>query len=219
MPLQREDVARAALRVVDEVGLDGLTMRRLATELNIQGASLYWHFTSKQELLNCMSEVMLADAFADLRPPEADQDWASWMAGYARLLRRMTLSHRDGARTLAEADLSTGLFVSGMDLAAHVLLEAGFDAQQAIAYVTTILAYVLGGAFEVQADPSQRSLLESGGSAPRQPLVVDPERFPILARILDEADFSHASPDAWFEQGLRVLLDGMQVALLRGRAY
>lgn len=219
MPLQREDVARAALRVVDEVGLDGLTMRRLASDLNIQGASLYWHFTNKQELINCMSEVILADAFADLRPPDTEQDWASWMAGYARLLRRMTLGHRDGARILAEADLSSGQFVSGMEFAARVLLDAGFEAQQAMVCVTAIHSYVLGGTFEVQADPSHRSLLESERSAPPQPPVADPERFPTLARIRDNLDFSSALPEIWFEQGLRMLLDGMQIALIRGREY
>jgi TetR/AcrR family transcriptional regulator, tetracycline repressor protein len=219
MPLQREDVARAALRVLDEVGLDGLTMRRLAAELNIQGASLYWHFTNKQELINCMAEVIVADAFVDLRPPEADQNWTTWMAGYARLLRRMAMSHRDGARTLAEADLSLGLFMSGGDLATRVLLDAGFEARQAWGCVITVLSFVLGGSFEVQADPSHRLLFESGGSAPSQPPPVDPERFPTLARIMEKADLSDVSPDIWFEQGLRMLLDGMQVALIRGREY
>jgi TetR/AcrR family transcriptional regulator, tetracycline repressor protein len=219
MPLQREDVARAALRVVDEVGLDGLTMRRLAAELNIQGASLYWHFTNKQELINCMAEVVVADVFVDLHPLEANQDWATWLAGYARLLRRMTLSHRDGARTLAEADLSIGLFDYGIDLAARVLLDAGFDGQQAMACVVSILSYVLGGSFEVQADPSSKSLLGSDRSAPSHPPEADPERYPTLARIMAEVDLSPALLDNWFEQGLRLLLDGMQVALIRGKDY
>jgi TetR/AcrR family transcriptional regulator, tetracycline repressor protein len=219
MPLQREDVARAALRVVDEVGLDGLTMRRLAAELNIQGASLYWHFTNKQELINCMAEVVVADAFVDLHPPEANQDWATWLAGYARLLRRMTLSHRDGARTLAEADLSIGLFDYGIDLAARVLLDAGFGVHQAMACVVSTLSYVLGGSFEVQADPSSKSLLGSDRSAPSHPPMADPERYPTLARIMAEVDLSPALLDNWFEQGLRLLLDGMQVELIRGKDY
>lgn len=64
MALQRETVARAALHVLDEVGLEGLTMRRLAAYLEVQNPSLYWHFTNKQELINCMAELMIAEAFA-----------------------------------------------------------------------------------------------------------------------------------------------------------
>lgn len=219
MALQREDVVRAALRLLDEVGLDGLTMRRLATYLNIQGPSLYWHFTNKQELLNCMAEVMVTDAFANLRPPEAHQDWTSWLAEYARLLRRMSLAHRDGARTLAEADLTLGPFNSAVDLAAQVLDDAGFEAQTALASVFTILNYVLGGTFELQADPAHNPLRASEGSAPGGVLFVDPERFPTLARLVDETDLPLSSTDAWFEKGLRLLLDGMQVALARETAH
>ena len=79
MPLQRETVVRAALHLLDEVGLDGLTVRRLATYLDIQNPTLYWHFTNKQELLNCMAELMISDAFAELQPLGPDQDWADWL--------------------------------------------------------------------------------------------------------------------------------------------
>jgi AcrR family transcriptional regulator len=54
--LDRAQVVRAALALVDEVGLDGLTMRRLAERLGIQAASLYKHVKDKDELL-----VLLAD--------------------------------------------------------------------------------------------------------------------------------------------------------------
>ena len=66
MPLERETVARAALVVLDEVGLDGLTVRRIAEALGVQNPALYWHFKNKQDLLDRMAEVMLADAFAEL---------------------------------------------------------------------------------------------------------------------------------------------------------
>ncbi len=219
MALQREDVVRAALRLVDEVGLDGLTMRRLATYLNIQGPSLYWHFTSKQEILNGMAEVIMADAFVDLRPPEAHQDWASWVAEFARLLRRMSLAHRDGARTLAEADLTFGPFLSGVDLAVQVLHDAGFEARTALASVLTILNYVLGGAFELQADPAHSPQSEKVRSMSLGRHFVELEHFPTLARLVNETDLPLASTDAWFEEGLRLLLDGMQVALARATAH
>jgi len=215
MPLQRETVVRAALRLLDEVGLDGLTMRRLATHLNIQNPSLYWHFTSKQELLNCMAEVMVADGFAELSLPEVDQDWATWLTGFAWLLRRTALAHRDGARTLAEADLTLSPFLTAVDLAVQVLLDAGFEARQALVSVLTTINYVLGGTFEIQADPSHDALLESETGTRPEPLFVDPERLPTLARLLEETDLTPASIEVWFEEGLRLLLDGMRVALAR----
>jgi AcrR family transcriptional regulator len=212
MPLQREDVTRAALRLLDEVGLDRLTMRRLASYLNIQVASLYWHFTNKQELLNSMAAVIVADALADLRPPEPDQDWAAWLAGYARLLRRMALGHRDGTRALAEADLFTSPFFASVDLAAQVLHVAGFGARQALVSVMMILNYVVGDAFYLQANASLQGSERAAGVRHH---FSEAGHFPTLARLVGEVDMPFAPNEAWFEEGLQRLLDGMRVGLAR----
>jgi len=204
MPLQRETVARAALRLVDEVGVDGLTMRRLAATLNVQNPALYWHFTNKQELVNCMAEVLVSEALTDLHPPaETDQDWATWLAGCARLVRRMMLAQREGSRILAEADLTLGSFGSSAELAVQVLHEAGFEPPTALLCVVTMLNYVLGGTFELQAEPSHRPL-DSGRKqgTPLQSPVVDPKRFPTLARFVDDSGIPLTAHEDWFEGGL-----------------
>jgi len=54
--VKQELIVRAALTLLDEVGLEGLTMRRLATALKIQAPSLYWHFPKKQALLDGMAD-------------------------------------------------------------------------------------------------------------------------------------------------------------------
>lgn len=88
LPFHRETVARAALQLLAEIGLDGLTTRRVAAELNIQSPSLYNHFTGKQELISCMASLMFADGFADLHPSDLTRigpigwlDMAVWCAG------------------------------------------------------------------------------------------------------------------------------------------
>lgn len=217
MPLQRETVVRAALHLLDEVGLDGLTVRRLAAYLDIQNPSLYWHFTNKQELMNCMAEVMIADAFAELQLRGPDQDWADWLAGFARLLRRMTLAHRDGARTLAEADLSLSNFFVGIELALDVLQDAGFEGRKAAAGVIVVLHYVLGSTFEAQADPSSLRVKESDNSSSAMWPPVDGERFPRIAALHSAVVLPSVSPDAWFEEGLCVILDGLRADLKNER--
>ena len=91
-------VVRAALELLNEAGLDGLTTRRLADALGVQGPALYWHFKNKQELIDEMSRAMISDAYGPLRP---DQDWAQWLLEGARRLRRTMLSYRDSARLIA----------------------------------------------------------------------------------------------------------------------
>lgn len=217
MPLQRETVAHAALHLLDEVGLDGLTMRRLAAYLDIQNPSLYWHFTNKQELLNYMAELMIADAFAELRHPGPEWDWADWLADFARRFRRTMLAHRDGARVLAEADVSLSNFFEGIELALDVLQNAGFDGSTGAAGVITVIHFILGNVFEAQADPSSLRDGEDEKSPRPLSLPVDRERFPRIAAFLLSTDvLSSAEADEWFEAGLSLILEGLRANLAKG---
>jgi len=53
-PLDRKRVADTALKLLNEVGLDGLTLRAIAKELDVKAPALYWHFKDKQALLDEM---------------------------------------------------------------------------------------------------------------------------------------------------------------------
>lgn len=57
--IDRKQVVDTALRLLNEVGLDGLTLRGIAKELNVQAPALYWHFKNKQELLDEMATEMV----------------------------------------------------------------------------------------------------------------------------------------------------------------
>jgi TetR/AcrR family tetracycline transcriptional repressor len=217
LPSRRETVARAALQLLDEVGLDGLTMRRLAAELEIQNPSLYNHFTSKQELIDYMAALMIADGFADLHPPGLDQDWADWLAEYARLLRRIMLAHRDGARVLAEADVTLSDFSVGIELLLDGLQKVGFDAPIAATGVIVVTNYVLGNTFEAQADPSALHPGTDDTSSSAKRPAFDERRFPRIAALLHATDArSPAEASVIFEAGLSLILDGLRTKLAPG---
>ena len=96
-PLTREDLVRAALEVLDEAGIDGLTMRNVAARLGVQSASLYWHVRDKDELL-----ALIADAIcAEIKPPRPDRPWIDQLVAMAWEFRRVLLAHRDAALVLA----------------------------------------------------------------------------------------------------------------------
>ena len=59
MALHREDVIRAAVDLLDEVGLDRLTTRALTTRLGVQPGALYWHVRSKSELLSAIADEIM----------------------------------------------------------------------------------------------------------------------------------------------------------------
>ncbi len=98
MRLRREQVVATALRLLNDVGLDALTMRRLGQELDVQAATLYWHIKNKEELLDAMAEAMLAGCAESVPVALSGMERA---AGMAERLRGALLAHRDGARVFA----------------------------------------------------------------------------------------------------------------------
>jgi len=75
MTVTRDDVIHTAIQLLQEVGLDGLTLRKLATELGISAPTLYWHVKDKRELLDLMSEEMVRTARAKMPPFPENLPW------------------------------------------------------------------------------------------------------------------------------------------------
>jgi TetR/AcrR family transcriptional regulator, tetracycline repressor protein len=214
MRLERATVVRAALALLNEVGLDALTVRQLAERLGVTNPALYWHFKNKQELLNYMAEVMVADAFFGLRPPMDNEAWAEWLAEVAGRFRHALLSHRNGARVVATADLTRSEMFKVLDLALRVLTEAGFDLRMALGGTVTILDYTLGATFEEQAEPLHTltdRIDRTGASGD----ALDLERLPMLAAALNNAaDAAGGDRAGGFDVGVQLILGGMRAAKL-----
>src|SRR5256885_5570673 len=126
--LEPDSVVRAALEVLDQTGLDGLSIRAIAERLGVRGPALYWHFRNKQALLDEMAEAMLAEHADELGPPREGQSWWDWLADTARWQRRALLSHRDGPRVFAGTTLpSEPPFLLVLGLVGGGLSPGGFS--------------------------------------------------------------------------------------------
>jgi TetR/AcrR family tetracycline transcriptional repressor len=201
--LTSDAIARAALRALNDVGLDGLTMRVLAKELGVQAPTLYWHMKNKQELLDAMADLLAAEAAEGLEAPRRDESWSQWLVALAVRNRRTLLRYRDGARVAAGAYSSHPAVGRTVELILRTLQDAGFEPATAARAFPVLLHYTIGFTIEEQA--------RSGASYERNPyadgLQVDAERFPLTASVAGE--LYGEDTDANFEYGLRVILNGM----------
>ena len=114
MKINREMVVRAGLKLLNEVGLEQLTLRRLAVELKVQAATLYWHFESKEALLDEMATSVLADGAPNLVGRRAG-DWKQVTAGFGRGLRKTLLGYRDGARMVSGTRLTNTVYMETVE--------------------------------------------------------------------------------------------------------
>ncbi len=88
-PLSRERIVRAALRVMDEEGLEAVSMRRVGRELRVEAMSLYNHVADKEDLLTGVIETVMSDFEF---PPDAD-DWKESARRAARAWRDLLKAH------------------------------------------------------------------------------------------------------------------------------
>jgi AcrR family transcriptional regulator len=121
----REQVVAAALDLLDDAGLDGLTMRALAERMGVRAAALYWHVRDKEELLGLLAEAILAE----VREPAPDLPWRTQLEAFAADFRRVLRSHRDAARIVIAVQPIAPRLYEGL---VRALLSAGFDGAAAI---------------------------------------------------------------------------------------
>ena len=95
--LDKGTVIAAALELLNEVGMDNLTTRKLAERLKVQQPALYWHFQNKRALLDALAEAMLTERHTRSLPEE-NEDWRLFLKENAQSFRTALLYYRDGAR-------------------------------------------------------------------------------------------------------------------------
>ncbi len=206
MPLDRMAVIETALVLLDEVGWDGLTVRRLAERLGVQNPALYWHFKNKKDLLNGIAEVIIADAYARFDLPNTPDSWPDWLEELAQRFHGALISHRDGARVIASADLANSQHPVMFDRGLHVLISAGFDLHTAFAGMITIFDFATGSAFEEQAEQNH-----DDGNYHSLP---DPNRLPHLSALFSEFTVAdRANRSEGFTLGIKLIINGLRSLL------
>jgi TetR/AcrR family tetracycline transcriptional repressor len=201
--LNRDDVLRAALALLNEVGIDALSTRKLAERLGVQSPTLYWHFKSKAALLDAMSQAIVLDHPAQL-PPGPDERWQDWLLANGHSFRRALLAYRDGARLHAGTRPSPANFKS-IEARLQLLCAAGFEAGQATQLMMSVGRFVIGWVLEEQSAQSPDAPPSAAGDAP------DAAHYPLLAA--GWAQTLGGDPDTVFDRALRLLLDGAQAQL------
>ncbi|MBP2189123.1 TetR/AcrR family transcriptional regulator C-terminal domain-containing protein [Nocardia goodfellowii] len=206
--ITRERIVAAALELLDEQGMDALTVRALASRLDVKAPALYWHVRDKQELLDEMSTFVMRRVTGALAAIPPGGEWRDDVAAYARVLRSQYLMHRDGARTFSGTRFTDPELVKAKESWLARLTAAGFSLPQADDTLDLVGAFVVGFVIEEQ----ERS--PSAGA--------DPDRYSLAGRdawlgegaeLVKAAGHLRDDGDPRFERQLAVLLDGLAAQL------
>ncbi|HET6448499.1 MAG TPA: TetR/AcrR family transcriptional regulator C-terminal domain-containing protein [Conexibacter sp.] len=145
--LSRQRVLHEAARLVDEQGLDALTMRALAGRLGVEAMSLYGHVVGKGDLRDGIAEQLWAEVE---RSFDASGSWQDALRSLALGLRSLAVEHSNCFPLLVGA---SAIFTPTLRIfqAGHATLRAaGFDDERAAKTVNAVVGYAIGyGAMEL----------------------------------------------------------------------
>lgn len=204
VPLSRDRVLAAAIRLADERGLEALTMRRLAQDLGVEAMSLYYHVERKDDLLDGILDL----AVREIEVPGEGPDWRAAVRGSAISFHEALLRHPwAGSLILSPARVSPAR-LRYMDALLGRLRAAGFSAEMTHHAYHALDSHIIG-----------YTLWEAGiaiGAADLRDLATTflselPEDLPFLAEHVEQ----HLAPSSRddngeFEFGLDLILDGLE---------
>ena len=205
--LSRELIARTALELADREGVEGLTMRRVASELGVTAMSLYTYFRDKDELI----DAVLDAGASEMTLPSEKGPWKRQMRALMWEIRRSVERHPIALRLRLARPIMTPGALRGPELGMRILTRAGFSDANAVSAWRALFSYTLGFA-SFSSEPGRA---EARRHARLALAALPEEEFPTLSAASAEIAAAMGG-DEQFEFGLARLLDGLEMACLPG---
>lgn len=208
-PLSRERIVRVAIQLADADGLDAVSLRKVAAELDVRPMRLYGYIAGKDELLDLMVDAV----HAEIRP--GGDGWREVLRSLAEVTRHAVHEHEWLADLLGgRPQLGPHALAGGETVLAAL---DGIDVDAVMPMVAAVNAYVVGAVRREIAD--RRAERATGLDEKRWQAALGPYlertfatgRFPALATVVRDA--AHHDADHTFRTGLDFLLDGIEARI------
>jgi TetR/AcrR family transcriptional regulator, tetracycline repressor protein len=213
--LSKAAVVERALALADELGLEALTIRRLAQDLGVTPMALYWHFRSKEELLAGLGDQVWAEIDADIDPAA---DWPAQLRGLMESLVAVLRGHPSASQLLmAGQKLHGDASIAVTETALSVLARGGFSPVQASeiarSALWTGLILVMGEpGFDPAGTPAERA--EQMRQDKIRLAMLPPDRFPFVVEAAGPLTACD-DPDFHYQFGIDMFIAGV-VAVAAG---
>jgi AcrR family transcriptional regulator len=200
-------VLQTAVALADRHGLEWLSMRKLADELQVAAMSLYYHVPNKVELIDGMIDIV----FGEIEPPSLELEWKEAMRRRAVSTRealtrhRWAVGHMEGRSSHGPANLRLHDAVLGC------LRAAGFSLEMTVHAYSVQDAYIYGFALQ-ETDMSPETADDFAAVAEQQmdtykDVLADyPHLVEVVGGHVAKAGYDYATE---FLFGLDLILEGL----------
>ena len=189
---RRDEIVREALTLLNESGLEAVTLREVARRLEVRLNTISWHVKTKARLRELMADAIVGEVELDDLPT----DPRARLMVLARRYRDALLSHRDGGLVVAGTSVSEPGTLDYAEAVIGALLAAGLSDKEAGWTCWTLTYFILGLVQEEQGS--------TGPDAQALGQALSSERHPSTLQVLPhlvDGDFASR-----FEFGLRLVL-------------
>ena len=200
---------RAAVALADDTGIDALSMRTLAHRLGVAPMALYKHVANKEELLDGMVSVIVAE----IDPPLPGPGWKNAVRQRVLSARQALLRHRWASQVIESRTQAPPVVLDYMDSLIGMFLAGGFSADLTHHVMHTLGSRMWGFTQEVFPTPQPPADPDARAAMLRQAA----ERYPHIVQIAtvgahdEESAVGGGCDDQYeFEFALDVLLDGFE---------
>lgn len=191
--LSREYIAAMALALVDDIGRDKFSMRKLGAELGVDPMAVYRYFTDQEALFDGIAETLFDELDAATLP--WDGPWRELADQYSHRLRDTLLTHPHAVTVFATRPVRSPAAIDTGNRMIELMTEAGFTPGNALRILRCLREFTIGHALTL-------AVLQLGGERrSRKPPPQSPD-YNLLARSADDA-----GTDDHFDLGLSAMLD------------
>jgi AcrR family transcriptional regulator len=212
--LSKRTVTENALKLADADGLDALTIRKLAQHLGVTPMALYWHFRSKEDLLEGVAEQVWGEIDVNVDP---DAPWWAQLQGLLESLVAVLRAHSAAAQLLLEHEKRNEAALRATEVTLDVLRRAGFDPEHASAIArstlwTGITLVMSEPGYHPELPPDERE--ETQRRSQVELAMLPASRYPRLIECavpMTNCD----EPDFHYRFGIGLFIDGVKAAAQR----
>jgi TetR/AcrR family tetracycline transcriptional repressor len=155
--VNKETITEVALELLHEKGLSHVSMRNLASKLNVKAPALYWYIKNKQELLQLLSEHISSQ----VKFPDQIDDWEEEIILLSLEIRRVLLSIPDGAEIMMDTLPISTERLHLINKTLEIFHRANFPENKILLTVTIINNYVTSYVLD---EHKQQKMLDEFGT-------------------------------------------------------
>lgn len=200
--LSRAAIVASAIEMIEEEGVESLSIRKLARRCGAAPMSLYRHIATKQELLRAVADVYLAE----VQYPATDE--LSWDESIKRVILALDEgfeSHPRLAEIMSVQPVDAAAVLAAMELCASALRRGGLGDDEVVSGLAVLTAYATG---YVQRRAERRRDAAIQEERLRRIQHLDEAEFPTLTSLGDA--LTTLDTREYFEAGLDILIDALR---------